>query len=388
LLLGTEAAELGRGGVKAVARATGAHPDTVARGVRELADDVEPQRRVRAPGGGRKKLSVTDPELAAQLRALVDPETRGDPMSLLVWTTKSTKNLAGALAELGHPASDRTVARMLRAQGFRLQANSKVTEGNQHADRDAQFRYLAAQVAEHTRAGQPVISVDAKKKELVGEFKNGGREYQPTGQPEQVNVRDFPDKELGKAIPYGIYDVSANTGWVTVGTDHDTSAFAVATLRRWWDTVGRPRYTGRRPAADLRRRRWLQRVPGPRLEDRTRRVRRRHRPAGHRLPPATGNLEVEQDRTPAVQPDHHELARPATQDPPDHRGPDRQHHHRHRPDRALHPGHRSVPDRNQLHHSRSRSPTAPAPRLPRRLEPHPATRRHALTAPELFRRGS
>jgi len=246
LLLGTEAAELGRGGVKAVAAATGAHPDTVARGRREVEGQAEPQRRVRAPGGGRKKLAETDPELAGQLEALVAPETRGDPMSLLVWTSKSTKNLAGALTELGHPVSDRTVARMLRAQGFSLQANTKVTEGRQHADRDAQFRYLDGQVTQHAAAGQPVISVDAKKKELVGAFKNGGREYQPSGAPEQVNVHDFPDKELGKAIPYGIYDVSANTGWVTVGTDHDTSAFAVATLRSWWDTIGRARY----PAAD------------------------------------------------------------------------------------------------------------------------------------------
>ena len=251
LLLGAEAAELGRGGVKAVAGATGAHPDTVARGKREVegfpeADRADPvvAQRVRAPGGGRKKLSENDPELAAELKALVDPETRGDPMSLLVWTTKSTKNLADALTALGHRVSDRTVARMLHAQGFSLQANSKVIEGRQHEDRDAQFRYLAGQVAAHTAAGQPVISVDAKKKELVGEFKNGGREYQPTGQPEQVNVHDFPDKELGKAIPYGIYDVGANTGWVTVGTDHDTSAFAVATLRTWWATIGQHRYPG------------------------------------------------------------------------------------------------------------------------------------------------
>ena len=148
-------------------------------------------------------------------------------MSLLVWTTKSTRNLAGALTAVGHPVSDRTVARMLASLGFSLQGNAKTTEGNQHADRDAQFRYLAAQVTEHAGAGQPVVSVDAKKKELVGAFKNGGREYQPAGEPEQVNVHDFPDKELGKAIPYGIYDVSAGTGWVSVGTDHDTSAFAV-----------------------------------------------------------------------------------------------------------------------------------------------------------------
>jgi len=199
---------------------------------------------VRLSGGGRKKLSETDTGLLARLKALVDPETRGDPMSLLVWTTKSTRNLAGALTAMGHPVSDRTVARMLSSLGFSLQGNAKVTVGNQHADRDAQFAYLAGQVAAHAGAGQPVVSVDAKKKELVGAFKNGGREYQPSGQPEQVNVHDFPDKELGKAIPYGIYDVSANTGWVSVGTDHDTSAFAVATLRTWWETIGRARYPG------------------------------------------------------------------------------------------------------------------------------------------------
>jgi transposase len=244
LLLGTEAAELGRGGIKTVAVATGVHPDTVARGLREIEGQPEPQQRVRATGGGRKKLSDTDPELAAQLLSLVDPETRGDPMSLLVWTTKSTKNLAAALTGSGHPVSDRTVARMLQGLGFSLQGNAKVIEGRQHEDRDGQFRYLAAQVAEHTAAGAPVISVDAKKKELVGEFKNGGREYQPVGEPEQVNVHDFPDKDLGKAIPYGIYDVSNNSGWVSVGVDHDTSAFAVATLRTWWDTIGMSRYPG------------------------------------------------------------------------------------------------------------------------------------------------
>ena len=242
LLLGAEASELGRGGITAVAAATGVHPDTVARGVRELAGEPAPQVRVRKPGGGRKKLAETDPELAVRLAELVDPVTRGDPMSLLVWTTKSTRNLAAALTRMGHAVSDRTVARMLRELGFSLQGNAKVIEGAQHEDRDAQFRYLAAQVAEHAAAGAPVVSVDAKKKELVGEFKNGGKEYQPAGSPHRVNVHDFADKNLGKAIPYGIYDVSANTGWVSVGTDHDTSAFAVATLRRWWDTIGKARY--------------------------------------------------------------------------------------------------------------------------------------------------
>jgi hypothetical protein len=242
LLLGVEAQQLGRGGIKAVAEATGVHPDTIARGVREVEGVAEPSMRVRAPGGGRKKLAETDPELTARLKALVDPETRGDPMSLLVWTTKSTRNLANALSEAGHPVSDRTVAGMLRGMGFSLRGNAKVVEGKQHADRDAQFRYLAEQVGKHVAAGQPVVSVDCKKKENVGEYKNGGREYCPAGRPERVNVHDFPDKELGKAIPYGIYDVSANTGWVSVGNDHDTSAFAVATLRSWWDTIGKTRY--------------------------------------------------------------------------------------------------------------------------------------------------
>jgi len=253
LLLGAEAEGLGRGGITAIATATGVHPDTIARGIRELAGEPagpadgpggepEPRVRVRVAGGGRKKLADTDPGLARQLRALVDPETRGDPMSLLVWTTKSTRNLADTLTRMGHPVSDRTVARMLRELGFSLQGNAKVLEGRQHADRDAQFRYLAAQVAEHAAAGQPVISVDAKKKELVGDFANGGKEYQPAGQPEKVNDHDFPDPELGKAIPYGIYDITANTGWVTVGVDHDTSAFAVRTLRTWWDTIGTARY--------------------------------------------------------------------------------------------------------------------------------------------------
>jgi transposase len=242
LVLGVEAGELVRGGIKAIATATGVHPDTVARGVREVAGEPEPAVRVREPGGGRKKLAETDPELVTALMALVDPATRGDPMSLLVWTTKSTRKLAAALSSMGHRVSDRTVARMLRERGFSLQGNAKVVEGRQHEDRDAQFAYLNSMVAEHAGAGQPVISVEAKKKELVGDFKNGGREYRPAGQPERVNVHDFPDQDLGKAIPYGIYDMGANTGWVSVGTDHDTSAFAVATLRRCWQEIGAERY--------------------------------------------------------------------------------------------------------------------------------------------------
>src|SRR5258706_12508015 len=198
LVLGVEAQQLGRGGIKAVAEATGVHPDTVARGVREVEGVPEPSVRVRATGGGRKKLGETDPELAVQLKALVDPETRGDPMSVLVWTTKSTRNLAGVLTKMGHPVSDRAVARMLQSMGLSLQGNAKVVEGKQHADRDAQFRYPAGQVSDTVAAGQPVVSVDTKKKENVGEDKNGGRQYAPAGTPERENVQDFPDKELVK----------------------------------------------------------------------------------------------------------------------------------------------------------------------------------------------
>lgn len=242
VLLGAEAAELGRGGIAAVAAVTGTHPDTVARGAREIAGEPERPGRVRAPGAGRKPLTASDPDLCVELEALVDPATRGDPMSPLVWTTKSTRHLAQTLTAAGHPVSDRTVAKMLHEMGYSLQGNAKVVEGAQHADRDAQFRYLNDQVLEHLGAGQPVVSVDTKKKELVGDFKNPGREYQPNGQPERVKVHDFPGKDVGRAIPYGVYDVLANTGWVSVGTDHDTSAFAVATLRTWWQEVGSTRY--------------------------------------------------------------------------------------------------------------------------------------------------
>jgi len=240
LLLGAEALELGRGGIKAVAQATGVHPDTVGRGVREA--EGRPEPRVRAPGGGRKKLASTDQQLVPALMAMVDPAARGDPVSPLRWTCLSTPNLAGALAKAGHPVSDRTVARLLKAEGYSLQGNANVAESTQHADRDAQFRYIAARAGEFLAAGDPVVSVDAKKKAKVGNFANGGAE----GQPERVNVHDFPSDAVGKAIPYGIYDLGANTGWVSVGTDHDTSAFAVETLRRWWRAGGSARYPAAR----------------------------------------------------------------------------------------------------------------------------------------------
>jgi hypothetical protein len=242
LLLGAEARAIGYGGKKLVAAAAKAKSDTVARGAHELESGVVPDGRVRAMGAGRPAAEVVDPGLVPALVELVDPETRGDPQSPLRWTTKSTSHLAGELSRAGHEVSADTVGRLLKKAGYSLQGNAKTVEGKQHPDRDAQFRYINTQVAAFQATGDPVISVDAKKKELVGNFANKGVEWMPVGAPERVSVHDFADKELGKATPYGIYDVTANTGWVNVGTDADTGAFAVESLRRWWHTVGHAAY--------------------------------------------------------------------------------------------------------------------------------------------------
>ncbi len=242
LVLGVEARELGRGGVKLVAAAAGVSPDTVAKGLRELESGAAPTGRVRRPGGGRKPVTATDPGLMQALEALVDPVTRGDPMSALRWTSKSTRTLANELTGQGHRVSSSTVGQLLHQAGYSLQANVKVREGSAHQDRDAQFGYLNGQVADHQQGGAPVVSVDTKKKELVGDYKNNGQQWLPQGKPGRVQVHDFPNPKVGKAIPYGVYDLAANTGWVSVGQDHDTSAFAVATLRRWWFSVGQIAY--------------------------------------------------------------------------------------------------------------------------------------------------
>jgi hypothetical protein len=242
LAMGAEARALGHGGITAVARAAGTSAVTVSRGVAELEAGDNPLGRTRRPGGGRKSVTATDPGVGRALLSLVEPESRGDPESPLRWTTKSTRQLARALADAGHTVSAPTVAKLLRAEGFSLQGNAKAIEGSQHPDRDAQFRYLNDQASDHIGSGDPVISVDTKKKELVGQFKNGGREWRPQGEPVRVNVHDFMDKQLGKAIPYGVYDVAGNAGWVNVGTDHDTAAFAVATIRTWWRKAGQTAY--------------------------------------------------------------------------------------------------------------------------------------------------
>jgi transposase len=240
-----EALAAGRGGVSAVSKITGIARSTIDRGLAELRDEgdsVSSSRRVRRAGGGRKRAVEKDPTLLGDLKRLVEPTTRGDPMTPLLWTAKSLRNLAAGLTELGHCVCHNVVAGLLRELGYSLQSNRKTLEGASHPDRDAQFRYINDQVKSALAAEQPVISVDTKKKELVGDFKNAGREYRPNGRPEDVRVHDFLIPELGRASPYGVYDIADNAGWVSVGVDHDTASFAVNSIRRWWQIMGHERY--------------------------------------------------------------------------------------------------------------------------------------------------
>lgn len=240
----SESLALGRGGIGVVAKATGLSRNTITAGLRELRQDFGestkgvPTERSRHPGGGRKRMTTQDPMLLKDLEVMVDPLTRGDPQSPLRWTCKSTYKLAEQLKQQGHPITERTVAKLLHEQGYSLQSLRKTQAGAGHPDRDAQFQYINQQVMSFQRRGQPVISVDTKKKERVGNFHNPGREWQPKGCPEAVRIYDFPDPRRGKAIPYGVYDLMANRGWVSVGIDHDTARFAVETLRRWWYKMG------------------------------------------------------------------------------------------------------------------------------------------------------
>jgi hypothetical protein len=247
LYLGSEAGVLGHGGIAAVARAAGVSELTVSAGAAELEAGAEPSPgRSRRAGGGRKKAEEKDPGLTAALEELVDDSTRGDPVSPLKWTTKSAQNLAGELTARGHSCGKDAVLRMLHRQGYSTQGNSMTIEGRQHPDRDGQFRYIGGRAREFLAAGDPVVSVDAKKKEQVGQYAQQGREWRPAGDPVRVRDHDFPDQELGKVTPYGIYDIGANAGFVNVGTDHDTAAFAVESLRRWWQAQGAGRYPGAR----------------------------------------------------------------------------------------------------------------------------------------------
>jgi len=239
-----EARTAGRGGLAALSHITGLARSTIGRGLAELRDATGqlPADRIRRPGGGRKKLTTTDATLLPDLQDLLEPATRGDPQAPLLWTSKSLRNLAAALQRLGHRIGHNVVADLLRELGYSLQSNRKTREGANHPDRDAQFGYINARVKAALAACQPAISVDTKKKELVGDFKNAGRELRRKGQPEPVRVHDFLIPELGRAVPYGVYDIASNAGWVSVGIDHDTASFAVNAIRRWWQGMGRARY--------------------------------------------------------------------------------------------------------------------------------------------------
>ena len=244
LFLASEAKTIGWGGIEKVSRATGVSSDTISKGCKELEDEPEiiESGKIRKPGGGRKKLVDADPTLLSDLNSLIEPTTRGDPESPLRWTCKSTRKLARELKNMGHNISHMRVADILHSQGYSLQSNQKVIEGDNNPDRNGQFILINNKTKLFIKYGQPVISVDTKKKELVGNFRNGGREYHLKGNPLKVLVHDFKIKGLGKVNPYGIYDISRNEGWVNVGTDHDTSAFAVESIRQWWNTMGKMAY--------------------------------------------------------------------------------------------------------------------------------------------------
>jgi transposase len=243
LVAAAECKTWGRGGVSAVSKATGVSRQVIRQGLRELEEPAtRPAGRIRRPGGGRKKASQKDPALVAALEKLVDPTTRGDPETCLRWTCKSVRKLAEELSEMGHAVSYPVVAELLHELGYSLQANRKTKEGANHPDRNAQFEQIHAKVQSYIASRQPVISVDTKKKELVGDFKNGGQDWRPKGKAVPVRVHDFVDPELGRAAPYGVYDLAQNTGWVSVGVDNDTASFAVETIRRWWYAAGRETY--------------------------------------------------------------------------------------------------------------------------------------------------
>jgi Rhodopirellula transposase DDE domain len=372
LVAAAEAFAAGYEGIAAVAMATGIAPSTIGRGLQELAWE-ELSERVRRPGAGRKTTVSKDPTLLRDLEALVEPTTRGDPESPLQWTCKSVRRLAQALQAQGHEVSRTLVAELLNHAGYSLQGNRKTKEGDSHPDRDAQFGYINTQVAVALAEQQPVISVDTKKKELVGDFRNPGREYCPQGNPEEVRVHDLLIKELGRAVPYGVYDLAANFGWVSVEVDHDTAAFAVNSIRHWWQAVGRARYpdaTRLLITADgggsngSRVRLWkheLQKLANELGLDIV---------VSH-LPPAPA---VEQNRTPALLLHQPELARQAARRLPGHRRIDLGDHHQNRPHRALRTGHWPIPQRHCRLRGRDGSHQHQTRRVPRRVELHHLTK--------------
>jgi len=321
----------GWGGLAVVSMITGLARSTINRGEDDLDAAPLPKGQVRRAGGGRKAVAENDPELVPELKRLVEPDTLGDPMRPLIWVSKSMDKLAATLTEMGHPISADTVRKELVKLGFSRQSNRKADEGSKHPDRNAQFEYINEKVKAAQAQKQPVISVDTKKKELVGNFKNGGTDYRPKGDPRRVNVHDFEDKELGKVVPYGVYDVTANAGFVSIGITSDTAAFAVQSIRCWLERMGRQRYPKARKLVpdlirDHGRLRRLERCARAAVEGRAAEARRRNRPCASCPPLSAGHVEVEQDRAPLVLPHHAELAWTATHRSCRRRRADRRHH--------------------------------------------------------------
>ena len=348
-----EAKAAGYGGIAAAARATKVARSTIGRGLEDLANPDTLSGKVRRKGGGSRRLTAKDPTLLADLQRLLEPATMGDPMRPLRWVSKSHDKLAAALREMGHKVSSATIPKLLEELKYCRHFNRKTKESGKHPDRDAQFEYINAKVEAFQATDQPVISIDAKKKELLGEFKNGGSDYGPQGKPIEVNTHDFEDKELGKVVPYGVYDIGANLGYVSLGIDHDTGEFAVNAVRCWLDQMGRKLYPGMTRlmiTADgggsngSRLRLWkvaLQQLA------------RRNRPDHSGLPLSAGDLEVEQDRASYVLPHYAELARHASRQPPGRHRIDRQHDNESRSEDSLrtrsqhlHHRHKSLRRRN------------------------------------------
>jgi len=367
LFAAAEVRTAGRGGLATISKITGLARSTINRGKADLDAQPLPKGRVRRAGGGRRALCEADPYLVPALKRLVEPATLGDPMRPLIWVSKSMEKLAATLTEMGHPISADTVRTELVKLGFSRQSNRKADEGSKHPDRNAQFEYINAKVIAAQAQQQPVISLDTKKKELIGNFKNGGTDYRPKGNPQRVNVHDFEDKKLGKVVPYGVYDMTANAGFVSVGITSDTAEFAVQSIRCWLERMGRQRYPHARELAitadcggsnGARVRLW--KLELQKLADDT-----CQRACDLRPPLSARHIEVEQNRTPAVLPYHAELARPAAHGSVGRGRVDRRHHHKGRSESrecpryaqlpAGHKGQQS-PDEMPRHHRRSVPP--------------------------------
>ena len=343
LVVAAESVALGRGGISAASRATGISRPVIRQGIKELKAPVKvAPGRVRRPGGGRKRVAERDPSVVSDLEKLVEPVTRGDPESPLRWTCKSVRRLAEELSKLGHSISYPVVAELLHELGYSLQANQKTKEGDSHPDRNAQFEHINRKVKRCLADKQPVISVDTKKKELVGDFKNGGQEVRPKGNPEQVRVHDFVIPELGRANPYGIYDLAHNTGWVSVGVDHDTAAFAVEKHPALVAINGAACLSQGQKTTHHSGWWWQQRRPRTALENGIAEVRRRNRVAHCCLPLPARHQQMEQNRTSPVQLYHPELARQAAGQLRGHCQPHRGNHDHERVESSFRTGHQHV----------------------------------------------